>query len=232
MGYSTQDISFVYDANNNLTSYLIQTWNGSTWVTAYQLTITYDSNNNQTCRLTQQWNGSVWVNISQYIATYDANNNWTSWSTQHWNGSAWINNFYQSMTYDANKFRVSDLFKFYNSTGTAITGGDSAHYYFHTAVGISAPAAVEGGINIYPNPTSGQLTIENGQMTIKSVEIYDMMGERCLTTLTHPQPPLTGALAFAQRGLSVDVSSLAPGIYFVRIKDARDNITARKFVKE
>jgi len=35
-----------YDANNNKTSELYQTWDGSAWVNGYLNTFTYDANNN------------------------------------------------------------------------------------------------------------------------------------------------------------------------------------------
>jgi hypothetical protein len=33
------------------------------------------------------------------------------------------------------------------------------------------------GIKIYPNPTTGELLVDNGELTIKSVEIYDIVGK-------------------------------------------------------
>jgi len=32
-------------------------------------------------------------------------------------------------------------------------------------------------LQMYSNPTKGQLTIDNGELTIKCVEIYDVMGK-------------------------------------------------------
>jgi len=95
-------INIIYDANNNMTSFLSQGWNGSAWVNYYQYTFTYDANNNQTSELSQEWNGSAWVNYWQYTYTYDANNNMTSELDQTWNGSAWVNSYQEIYTYDAN----------------------------------------------------------------------------------------------------------------------------------
>ena len=95
-------INIIYDANNNMTSFLSQGWNGSAWVNYYQYTFTYDANNNRTSELEQHWNGSAWVNYWQYTYTYDANNNMTSELDQTWNGSAWVNSYQEIYTYDAN----------------------------------------------------------------------------------------------------------------------------------
>jgi len=109
-------INIIYDANNNMTSFLSQGWNGSAWVNYYQYTFTYDANNNQTSELSQEWNGSAWVNYWQYTYTYDANNNRTSELYQNWNGSAWVNYWQYTYTYDANNNRTSELEQHWNGS--------------------------------------------------------------------------------------------------------------------
>ena len=78
-------------------------------------------------------------------------------------------------------------------------------------------------LRIYPNPTNGQLTIDNGktgfgvsQLIIENVEIYDVFGRKLLS------------FEFLQSlETTIDVSSLSSGMYFLKI----GNQTAR-FVKE
>ncbi|MFA4853586.1 MAG: T9SS type A sorting domain-containing protein [Bacteroidales bacterium] len=108
--------TFTYDANNNMTSGLRQSWNGSAWENYEQYIFTYDANNNMTSRLNQSWNGSAWENYEQYIITYDANNNMTSRLNQSWNGSAWVNNWQHTYTYDANNNLTSELFQSWNGS--------------------------------------------------------------------------------------------------------------------
>ena len=68
-------------------------------------------------------------------------------------------------------------------------------------------------IRIYPNPTTGQLRIENGQLTNGTVEIFDIVGRKIvncqLSTIN-----------------SIDVSHLADGMYYLKIEN-----TVLKFVK-
>jgi len=59
-------------------------------------------------------------------------------------------------------------------------------------------------LQIYPNPTTGELTINNGQLTINTVEVYDVLGRKVLV------PPLTVLRSY-------DLTVLHPGIYFVRV---------------
>ena len=80
-------------------------------------------------------------------------------------------------------------------------------------------------INLFPNPASNQLTIESSKFKVQSVEVYDVMGKRCLSALT-PNPSPGG-----EGSASIDVSKLASGIYFVKVK-TKEGESAAKFVKE
>ena len=57
---------------------------------------------------------------------------------------------------------------------------------------------------IYPNPTTGKLTIDNGQLKIENIEIYDIVGRKIVNC------PLS-------IDNSIDVSHLANGLYFLKI---------------
>ena len=70
---------------------------------------------------------------------------------------------------------------------------------------------------IYPNPTTGELTIDNGEWIIEKMTIIDMMGK----TLTNYQ------FSILNSQLKVDVSHLPAGIYFIKI----ENEFIGKFVK-
>ena len=72
-------------------------------------------------------------------------------------------------------------------------------------------------ILVYPNPTTGQLTINNEQLTIvnerttiENIEIFDIFGSR-LTP--NPSPFWRGA------GGEVNISHLPSGIYFLKINN-------------
>jgi len=70
---------------------------------------------------------------------------------------------------------------------------------------------------IYPNPTSDKLTLSQIPDGEVSYEIFDIFGERVLSVETIHELPLQ----------NIDVSSLSPGVYFVRI----GNEKPLKFVK-
>jgi hypothetical protein len=70
---------------------------------------------------------------------------------------------------------------------------------------------------IYPNPTKGQLKIENGELEIESVEVYDITGS---LVGAYPCGRPNSAKARTQEGakaMVIDISHLPAGIYFVQI---------------
>jgi len=67
----------------------------------------------------------------------------------------------------------------------------------------------ENNIRIYPNPTTGQLIIDNGQLTINSVEIFDIYGKKQKGERRKEK---------GESEIVIDISYLSSGIYFVKIQ--------------
>ena len=83
-----------------------------------------------------------------------------------------------------------------------------------TGITASAPSL---NLNIYPNPTTGQLTIDNGELKINSIEIFDVYGRiivNCQLSIVN----------------SIDISDLANGVYFLKISTEKGMVT-KKIVK-
>jgi PKD repeat protein len=86
----------------------------------------------------------------------------------------------------------------------------------------AALESFEDNIFIYPNPVSNELRIENGEWKIKLVEIYNVIGEKI-----YFEKLLTGN----RKPVTVEVSQLNSGIYFVTITNEEGNKVIRKVVK-
>jgi hypothetical protein len=210
--------TYTYDANNILISKLWQDWNGSSWGNSTLSTYTYDANNNVISILLEDWNGSGWENGWLQTLTYDANNNLLSVLVEEWNGSAWVYLEQYSYTYDANNFKVSDSYKFYGPNSIKVTEGDSTYCYFHTAVvGKNELMSPIGNISVYPNPSSGKITIETA--TNGHLFILDLNGQQLL------QQEITESTTI------VDVSWLPSGIYIVKIAGEK-GVQVGKYVKQ
>ena len=76
-------------------------------------------------------------------------------------------------------------------------------------------------ISVYPNPAINQLTINNEQLITGNIEIYDIVGK-----LLQSNPEFSSGVNL-QSEITIDVSHLANGLYFLKI----DNKVV-KFMKE
>lgn len=74
-------------------------------------------------------------------------------------------------------------------------------------------------ITLYPNPTKNTLQLNTQDQTIDQVNIYTMTGSKVLQLDADTISP------------TVDVSSLASGVYYVQLYSGK-NVTLKKFVKE
>lgn len=74
-------------------------------------------------------------------------------------------------------------------------------------------------VRLYPNPTSATITIESQTINLKSVEIFNSLGQ------------LIQAIPNDNNQLSIDVSNLLTGTYFVKVHSDK-GVGVSKFVKQ
>ncbi len=114
---------------------------------------------------------------------------------------------------------------YYNLTNDSLVSpnaGNNTVTFHYMGVASSIEENSRNTFSIYPNPASAQLKMENGELKISSIEIYDMMGQICLT------PTLSKEEGVAA---SINISELTAGIYFVKISGEKETRVER-FVKE
>ena len=117
----------------------------------------------------------------------------------------------------------------YTATVTVTGDNDIMEYFevsFETEPGVGIDNEFTGlqKISIYPNPTTGQLRIDNGQLTISpaggglrgwkeltivNVEVFDVYGRKISSH----------HLIISSSHHQIDISDLAAGIYIIRIGD-------------
>ena len=96
------------------------------------------------------------------------------------------------------------------------------HYMGSTA---SVEEESQEKFSVYPNPVSNQLSVAGCRLSERiNVEIYDMPGKKLLCA-----PVSSGRVAGSE---VIDVSSLTPGIYFVKITSVSRNAMTKKFIKQ
>lgn len=79
----------------------------------------------------------------------------------------------------------------------------------------------EDSFNIYPNPAKGNLTIQNAQSGINSVEIFDLNGEKVFSRKVQTSEAQLLHLKFR----------LPQGIYMVRLSSARQQVSKKLVVE-
>jgi len=79
-------------------------------------------------------------------------------------------------------------------------------------------------IHISPNPTTGKLIIENGELRIDVIDIYDIFGKKCNI------PNLTPQTLNLKPQTTIDISHLSNGIYFIKIETVKGTVT-KKIIK-
>ena len=112
----------------------------------------------------------------------------------------------ESRVYTYNEFGLPET---YEIIWEGIPTSDPMIFYItykQIDLGITEP--VQSKLVVYPNPTKGQLTIDNGQLTIGDIEIFDIYGRNIYS--------FTRSLAHSST-TNIDISHLPAGIYFLRM---------------
>ncbi|BCY28052.1 T9SS type A sorting domain-containing protein [Flavobacterium okayamense] len=78
------------------------------------------------------------------------------------------------------------------------------------------PPTIEG-LTIYPNPSGiGKVYISSKSTSEKKIEIFDVLGKKVLETVTS--------------GKEVNISSLSPGVYIIKVKENEASATRKLII--
>ncbi len=81
---------------------------------------------------------------------------------------------------------------------------------------LSSPLFETEAVTLYPNPTSGWLTI-NSKAIIRKIEVFNQVGQQVLQSDTSS---------------SIDLSALSQGVYFIRFVDSNEQVLVKKVIKQ
>ena len=89
------------------------------------------------------------------------------------------------------------------------------------SVGIHEPAQEVSKIEVHPNPTTGELTMNNEQLIINNVGVYDVYGRKQKIIINYQLSIIN----------SIDILHLPAGIYFLKIRTEAGEVV-KKVVKQ
>ena len=96
---------------------------------------------------------------------------------------------------------------------------DLVAYFEEEVVGIVETQGI-ASLQVYPNPTSGEIQVTSYELQVTSIEVYDVMGRKALTS----------PVSFPSLETILNIAHLPPGIYFLRIQ-TDEGVVVRKVVK-
>ena len=202
--------TYTYDSNNNILTEILEKYNtyDGMWYKNYRHIYTYDEYNNELTYISQGWYGE-WRDDILYTWEYDEHSNAASGFVQQWKYNVGWTNYY------TNSFTV-----LYNNMQSNVSAGGMQAHKFEASykkiekVGI-ASAVLNNQLRVYPNPTRGQLTIENLDMRYPTsdIRLFDIVGKEIFV----------GQSDIGNRTTLLDISHLSSGLYFLKI----DNKTVK-----
>lgn len=223
---------------NQLTMGTMYDWNGSGWDPEERYSFTY-TGTMITGSIGEEHNGTTWENDEKIDITY-AGNKKTSEIYYDWNGTAWILDSEEFRHLNSNNLPDSVFYRYYMggpvpTWDTTITKlayntfdnptvvsyydanmviDNEDHYYYqdYDPQSVKEVAAVKQ-VMVYPNPAKDQLNVVSKEMNAGTAR-YTIVN-------TIGQAVTKGSLNITGNGLSVDVSSLSPGMYYINVQDAK-----------
>ena len=104
-------------------------------------------------------------------------------------------------------------YKLKNTWGTAVVFQEGGQFGGEESKGFGTPATVgvqenglNNGLSIYPNPTSGIVNLEFNENTTATVDVFNVLGERVMTS------------TFNTNGVrTIDLGALNNGVYYMNV---------------
>lgn len=220
---TTQNNS-IYNGNNDLTDQVFQVWNtgSSSWTNLSRARFAYTGSHVDTFttyswsngwmkngRYTyspagavdsvtiDSWNGAQWAGYKRYVRTW-VQGKLTSVIEKGFT-SSWENAWKYEYTYDVNgNNTVTSVYVYNTPSNPWVLLIVTTHYYTMSTVGITEYRIRD--TKIYPVPSAGMLYFDSA-LPVKSGTVYTAGGQE--------------AIRFY--GSSVDLASVVPGLYYVKL---------------
>lgn len=222
-----------FNANDKIDNMIAYKWTGTEFVKAEQEVLSYDVDNNFILNLSQSWNGTSWDNGYKEERTHDANKNTLTVVESEYNsgtGSYTVDRS-ETNTFDtaillstfAHPFKdkngienlINNNDKYVNKILTTMDESDNRTTYNYNEPTASIANYNLANFAVYPNPTNSNLKIDDSKFSLKSVELYNVLGKKVLSTTQN----------------QLNVEHLVNGIYMLKIETVDGGFSTKKIIK-
>lgn len=211
-------ILYTYAPDGLLVSQVTQRFQMDQWQDESQLLYVYDEHQHRIILRQQLLNEEEeWEDSWQRLYSYDDLDQLITYEVQSKDTSAWRPNNRHVYTYDDQQHLISDTYQWWANKWV---NRDSTHYFRSKVTSVFTQTHNLESV-IYPNPSSGMLTIDfkDQPRLLNSICIFNASGI------------LVDRILFKRTGDNdIDVSHLQPGVYFLNVETNLGVIT-KQFVR-
>ncbi len=242
---------YTYTLAGKLDYYITESWTGADWENFYRFVYTYNAEELTSNILIQNYIGGSWEDDSRNVYLYDLDNHLTSDTYQNADGVGGFEDVYRYIyAYDGSGFLITQTYQSftgvwenyskndydnngeglpdiqYSSTWDGVVWIPTLRVYNwyeeYESTAINN-IAYSDELNIFPNPASGEITVEfTGHLTNQSmITITDL----------HGKIVQTDQMPGAQSSVHMSTENLPVGFYHISISDGNDRYVSG-FVKQ
>ncbi|UOQ55363.1 T9SS type A sorting domain-containing protein [Hymenobacter cellulosivorans] len=216
----------VYDSQGNETSSVTEQWENGVWQLRSRKTTVYEPNGSSRGQSEERIN-NAWVLLGRYSHLYDDFGTELLYESEMRSNGAWsITEGYRYLVrYNANNDLIARVRQNYNTTTKAYDNGLKRIYgdYQSITLGAKPNAALAAQTQLYPNPTTGSVTLELAGLGESQVgaEVVNSLGQ-VVQRLTLP----------VRQGQSrLELGSLQAGVYTVQLHTSA-GLVVKKVVRQ
>jgi plastocyanin len=167
-------------------------------------------------------------NVNSFPVTATASDyssvNWTTTGDGTFNTGNTLNDTYNPGTNDLSGGSVDLIFQAMAVAPCLTSAKDTVHVTFVLCTGIGNEKSNKVWLTVYPNPSSGQFTLQTGSLPeTATLKIFDMQGRIVHEEIL--QPSVAGV------STAVNISGLPSGVYQLNVLSGKTTGTARVLVR-
>ncbi|WP_345114221.1 T9SS type A sorting domain-containing protein [Hymenobacter algoricola] len=203
-------------ASRRLATLTDQTWVG-TWQDLSYITATHAPNGSSVYTIQVPTRNGTRLNDSRQSELYDAQGSFLLYQEETWRNAAWeVTDAYRELPTYAGADRVTRrITQSYDNQLAAFVNQERFNYAgFVIITGAASPVLAADRLQLYPNPTTGRVTVLLPGTTALTGAVLNTLGQQVQQFTLAP-------------GGQLDVTTLPAGVYTVRLQTPQGQITRR-----